>query len=295
VARLAVTRIRSENPAPIGQRARIDLIRELLTREDYPLVERVVSMLVLLYVQPVTRIVQLKVDDVLVDADGVSIRLGDPPSPVPGPFADLLLQLLCNPPSMSMPTNLTSPWLLLGRRPGNPMTGATIRKRIISAGVPNVFARTAALRPLVLEAPAPVVAGMLGFHPVHTAFVTKQAAPIGAGTHPATAHETLTDAARNLDKNPASPPFADRPGLETLTDTLHFADQGLDQDRVLPEQVTDRPERRSRAASTVTGQPCDGAFDSGPAEHVHEREVVDGRRDRRPVVSASRIEHELRH
>ena len=103
------------------------------------------------------------------------IRLGDPPSPVLEPFADLLLQLLCSRPSMSMPTNLASPWLLPGRRPGNPMTSGTIRKRIISAGVPNVFARTAALRQLVLEAPAPVVAGMLGFHPVHTAFVTKQA------------------------------------------------------------------------------------------------------------------------
>jgi hypothetical protein len=90
-------------------------------------------------------------------------------------FADLLVQLLRDRPSTSMPTNDASSQLLPGRRPGSPMTAATIRRRIIRAGVPNVFARTAALRQLVLEAPAPVVAGMLGFHPVHTAFVTRQA------------------------------------------------------------------------------------------------------------------------
>jgi hypothetical protein len=132
-------------------------------------------LLVLLYAQPVARIVELTVHDVIQDETGVSIRLGDPPSPVPEPFAGLLLRLLDARPSMTTATNQNSPWLLPGRRAGRPMEANTIRKRISAAGIPNVRARTATLRQLVLQAPAPVVAGMLGFHPVHAAFVTRQA------------------------------------------------------------------------------------------------------------------------
>ncbi|MEY9892644.1 hypothetical protein ABIA35_005164 [Catenulispora sp. MAP12-49] len=74
-----------------------------------------------------------------------------------------------------MATNRNSPWLLPGRRAGRPMEANTIRKRLALAGLPNLHARTAALRQLVLQVPAPVVAGMLGLHPVHAAFVTRTA------------------------------------------------------------------------------------------------------------------------
>lgn len=55
------------------------------------------------------------------------------------------------------------------------MTPARIRKRLRAAGFPTHQARTAAFRQLVLEAPAAVIAEMLGYHPVHAAFVTRQA------------------------------------------------------------------------------------------------------------------------
>jgi integrase len=130
---------------------------------------------VLLYAQPIARIVQLTMQDIVLDDVGLWLRLGDPPSPVPEPFADLLLRLLDQRPSMAMATNQNSQWLLPGRRAGQPMEANTIRKRLALAGIPNLHARTAALRQLVLQAPAPVVAGMLGIHPVHAAFVTRQA------------------------------------------------------------------------------------------------------------------------
>jgi hypothetical protein len=78
------------------------------------------------------------------------------------------------------------------------MTPNYIRKRISSAGVPNVFARTAALRELVLQAPAPVVAGMIGIHPVHAAFVTKQAGTDWSRYAPG-------DHSRNLDSRRPKP------------------------------------------------------------------------------------------
>jgi hypothetical protein len=136
--RVFIKRIRAENPAPISQSIRLKMIRDLLTGEDYPLFARVVSLLVLLYAQPLTRIVQLRVDDIPREEDGVSIRLGAPPSPVPEPFASLLLRLLRERPDMSMATNGASPWLLPGRLAGRPLNAVTVGRRIISAGVPNV-------------------------------------------------------------------------------------------------------------------------------------------------------------
>ncbi|MGW0776063.1 hypothetical protein ACWD01_20955 [Streptomyces sp. NPDC002835] len=48
-------------------------------------------IIVLLYPQPVSRIVRLSVDDVIRDGDTVLLRLGEPASPVPAPVAALLL------------------------------------------------------------------------------------------------------------------------------------------------------------------------------------------------------------
>jgi len=53
----------------------------------------------------------------------------------------------------------------------------TLRDALRAAGVPTQAARTAALRQLVLQAPAPVVAGMLGYHDTTT---TRTAAEAGS-------------------------------------------------------------------------------------------------------------------
>ena len=66
----------------------------LLTDEEIPLLTRVAVVIVLLYAQPVTRILQLTINDVIQETDGIALRFGDPPSPVPEPFAALLLRYL---------------------------------------------------------------------------------------------------------------------------------------------------------------------------------------------------------
>lgn len=73
-----------------------------------------------------------------------------------------------------------------------------IKKRL-SAGKPNVFARTAALRQLVPEAPAPVVAGMIGIYQVHGAFLAEQAGTDWGRYAPGVR-------SRNLDRNSAPVP-----------------------------------------------------------------------------------------
>lgn len=89
--RLKVPTIRTENPAPISQHHRIALIRKIMTSDDLPLIERIAAALILLYAQPVRRLVRLTVHDVQHDGDQVALLLGDTPTPVPEPFAELLL------------------------------------------------------------------------------------------------------------------------------------------------------------------------------------------------------------
>ena len=80
------------NPTPISQRQRLDLLRRILTGEETELLTRVAAVLMLLYAQPLTRIMRLTLDDIACNDGEVTIRLGDPPAPVPEPFASLLLR-----------------------------------------------------------------------------------------------------------------------------------------------------------------------------------------------------------
>ncbi|MGH3431113.1 MAG: recombinase XerD, partial [Mycobacteriales bacterium] len=76
------------NPTPISQKQRLATIRRLLTKDDIPLLTRVAATLMLLYAQPLTRRLRRTHDDALPPGTEVTIRLGDPPTPVPEPFAD---------------------------------------------------------------------------------------------------------------------------------------------------------------------------------------------------------------
>jgi hypothetical protein len=159
----------TQRPAPISQAQRLATIQRLLTDDDLPLLTRIASTLTLLYAQPVTRILRLTIDDIVNHDGEVSIRLGDPPTPVPEPFAGLLLEHIDHRLNFTTATNHDARWLFPGRRGGQPMTPDTIETRFRHAGIPAPSGRTAALRRLVLQASAPVVAKMLGYTHDHTA------------------------------------------------------------------------------------------------------------------------------
>lgn len=158
----------TENPAPISQHRRLTVIRRVVTDEEMPLMDRVIALLILLYAQPITRILRLTLDDVIRDDDGMSIRLGDPPSPMPEPFAALLDRYLADRPNQTTATNPNSTLMFPGRRAGQPMGASAIGMHLAAAGIPTLHGRTAAIRQLLLQAPAPVVAKMLGYTSEHS-------------------------------------------------------------------------------------------------------------------------------
>jgi hypothetical protein len=161
--------------APLPQRQRMDLLGRLLADPELPLRARVAGIIVLLYAQPVTRIVRLTVDDVIRDEDQVLLRLGEPPAPVPGPAADLLLSWIDNRDNMNTATNPSSNWLFPGRRAGQPIHPDVLAGMVNDLGILATVGRGAAIRQHVLEMPPSVVADALGYHPVTTARLAAQA------------------------------------------------------------------------------------------------------------------------
>lgn len=165
---------RIPNPMPLTQHERVELLRRLVQDPDIHPIARVSCLLMALYAQPLQRILQLSVDDV-VDADGeISIAFGDLPTPVPEPFAAILRNYIANG-RHPTPGNRESRWLLPSVNPGQPITGAGIRKHLRRHGLPALSGRSSALHQLLLDAPPPVVAGMLGFTEHHLAQVAGQA------------------------------------------------------------------------------------------------------------------------
>lgn len=143
----------------ITQDQRLTLLRCYITHQHAPARIRAAACLILLYAQPLSRILRLTTSDLTQDGDGhVHISFGHPPAPVPEPFASLLLQLIADRPVT------TSNWLSPGRNPGQPAAYSTIFTQLRNLGFPMRTARISALRQLVTQAPAPVIAQALGFH-----------------------------------------------------------------------------------------------------------------------------------
>jgi len=162
--------------APITQHRRLELLGQVLTDDHRPLRSRVAACLMLLFAQPATRIVRLTIDDITRTADGqVFIRFGEPPTPVPEPFAALLLQATAQRDNLQTATNPGARWLFPGRRAGQPLHANTLTQLVRDLGIPALAGRTAALRQLVLQAPAPVVAQALGYHHHTTTRVATEA------------------------------------------------------------------------------------------------------------------------
>ena len=163
--RLDIPWQRQARRAPIGQHRRLVLLNRFLTDQRIPLRTRVAARLLLLYAQPVARLVRLTIDDV-IDHDGqVFIRLGDPPAPVPEPFAAMLTELAADRANMNTAANPACLWLFPGGRAGQPLTPGALVQQLRAHGVAATQTRTAAFRQLVLQAPAPVVARALGYSP----------------------------------------------------------------------------------------------------------------------------------
>jgi hypothetical protein len=197
--RLRLPTVIEKAASPISHQQRMHLIRRVHDGTGMDLTERVVGLLILLYAQPLTRIVRLTIDDITTDDgttdDGtkdsdealpldsqhrppgvaLAIRLGDPPAPIPAPFDQLVRDYLAARPNLTTATNRDSRWLFPGRRAGQPLHPTSIRLRLQRLQIPNLDSRSRALREILLQAPPSVVAGMIGYAPSRAEAIAAEA------------------------------------------------------------------------------------------------------------------------
>jgi hypothetical protein len=154
-------RIRVVRPAPrtstraIDHRTRLRQARHLLHDDTFELPARTGGCLLLLYGQPVTRIVTLRRDQICLEDDRVLLRLGDEPIELLPPLAPLLRQ---------QHIHAAGPWLFPGAKPGTHLGPERLRRRLRELGVEVGTARAGALLALATAVPAPILAELLGYH-----------------------------------------------------------------------------------------------------------------------------------
>ncbi|MFT4397236.1 recombinase XerD [Gordonia lacunae] len=159
----------------LTQEERLAWIRELLEGDSESLPYRVAGTLLLLYAQPPVKVAEFPMEKVLTTPEGLALQLGDPPSPVPEPFSALLREHISTRPNLRT-TGAGSPWLFPGYRPGEHIHPNTLMDRLRTLGIDLLGARNTALRELVAQVPASVVAEMLGYSDQVT---QKHADPVG--------------------------------------------------------------------------------------------------------------------
>ena len=139
-------------------------LKELLTGEAESLPYRVAGTLLLLYAQPLTRIVALKTTAIVPSPRELRISLGAEPVPVPAPFAGMLGHHLRNRPNLRTGGGMVAnPWLFPGYHPGTHLDPQSVMHRLRKLGVNLLGGRNSALGNLVAEVPPPLVAELLGY------------------------------------------------------------------------------------------------------------------------------------
>jgi hypothetical protein len=127
--------------------------------------DRVAGLLVLLYAQQPATISRLTLGHVQPSGGEVHLRLGREPVVLPEPLAGLVLHLVATRQGHATTGDQgTSPWLLPGGRPGQPISPCRLNERLRHIGIRSGPARSTALFQLATELPAAILARMLGIH-----------------------------------------------------------------------------------------------------------------------------------
>ena len=183
---------------PLDDDRRLGIVRRLLSDADIDLRDRVAGCLLLVFAQPISRLVLLRTDDIAHTDATVTIRFGSGPTEIPEPLGALVLELQANPRGLAT-TAVTGadPWLFPGLMVGRALSDERMRLRLAALHITGRAGRGSALLRLARELPAPILADLLGISE-STADDWVQAA--GGGWAPYAA-----DASARYDQAPTAP------------------------------------------------------------------------------------------
>jgi len=129
--------INDDDPAQLAHR--------LLHAPDITIRDRVAALLIVLFAQPVARIARVTIDDVTINADAVTIRLGTTAIDLPEPLAGNLRDLVTTRRSGAAAAIDEPRWLFQGKAPGRPIGEFALSRRLKLIGVDCAAARRSTL------------------------------------------------------------------------------------------------------------------------------------------------------
>jgi hypothetical protein len=172
--------------APADAEERWQVARRLVREESMDPVDRVAGALIVLYAQPLARILALRVDDVIITRTGVQLKLGTEALELPEPFATIIQQLPHRR-RTSTAEQLPTRWLFAGSHADKPLTANALGNRMRAIGIQPRRFRIAAAEQLAREIPPAMLAGILGLKITaitrHTANAKGQWANYAADRH----------------------------------------------------------------------------------------------------------------
>lgn len=150
----------------LGQQQRAAVLRELVLNEDLTIATRTAGAFVLLYGQPLKRVVSMQRSQISANGGEPTVQFGDDALPIPSPISELVQALMQSNANMQTAAHLpTTPWLFPGTQPGKHLGSGYLSTRLRWAGLPVLGGRSSALQVLAREVPPPVLARSLGIDP----------------------------------------------------------------------------------------------------------------------------------
>ncbi len=150
----------ASGPEQIPDDERWATVQLLLHDNTIDTADRVAGLLVLLFGQPLSRIVRITIDE--VSESGDSITLGDTPLLMPPPIDALVKQVREQRRGRALiGRHIDSPWLFPGWHTGKPLGAAQLMARLKAHGIRARPARNAALMDLANQLPTTVLSRLL--------------------------------------------------------------------------------------------------------------------------------------
>ena len=154
---------------------RLRLVGTLLADDTLDLRDRIAGCLLLVFAQPITRIVRLTADDVDDHARPVRLRLGPEPLELPEPLGALVAELKQRRPGLATTAAAPGLWLFPGLRLDAPLHPEQLRRRLRRLGITARPARAAALMHLAQTLPPAILADLVGISESRAADWTRAA------------------------------------------------------------------------------------------------------------------------
>ncbi|WP_292681120.1 hypothetical protein [Microbacterium sp. SCN 69-37] len=154
---------RVANSTPIvTQEQRLQMVRNCLELDQVVLSTRIAGLILLLWAQPLNRIVMLRRRDLSPRVDGLYLTFGTVPSIVPPELADTFGDYFAHP-SNQQTGNTGTDWLFPGTRAGRHLHENTLGERLKVLGIDAQRARNATLQDLVRQVDARSLIDLLGY------------------------------------------------------------------------------------------------------------------------------------